>query len=81
MAGSLPRRHALKLLAASTMGMVAATLGWRGGTAQAATCTCQPINGTLKCIDSSTKKLCSNYCGMTPYGCPDGKKAGDPCTC
>lgn len=75
MASSLPRRHALKLMAATMAGMGAAMLGLRPSKAQAQTgCVCKLKRGTkgLSCV----RDIDNAPCGPP---CPEGKKAGAPC--
>lgn len=73
MAGSLPRRHALKLIAATAAGMGAAVLGLRPVMVDAA-CT-----GTC-----STSGVCNAPCCTDPHKaravCP-GSQTGKACTC
>jgi hypothetical protein len=79
MAGSLPRRHALKVIAATAAGMGAAMLGLRPLSVHAA------CSGTCSAPDNGGKVYCTGNgvygCGGCGAGNCAGKKQGDPCTC
>jgi hypothetical protein len=82
MAGSLPRRKALKLITGTVVGMGAAMLGLGSSSAQAATgCTCKQIRpGLVNCVDATGKKLCGGGGALCTQAC-EGRKPGDACSC
>jgi hypothetical protein len=80
MAGSLPRRRALRLIAATAAGMGAAMLGLRPLSVQAScsgTCQCLP-NNPCTCYGNGPNGCGGNTCvGI----CKDRANVGKACTC
>ena len=86
MAGSLPRRRALKLIAASAAGVGLGMLGLRPAPADAAGCRCVDAGQTsLYCQNPTGNGPCPGCKGANlnngPYSACTGKQVGDPCSC